>query len=108
MILLLLLTIASPLFGQISFEPVCLYDEPSTCYELTDMIATHDGNVTIAWAFWNDQRGGSKVHAFSPYGEPIGEPIAIIDVPLSELGCKPKTQIAERPDGAWAGLTIYS
>jgi len=107
-ILLLLLAIASPLLGQISFDPICLYDEPLTCYELTDLIATHDGNVRIAWAFWNFERGGSKVHTFSSNGEPLGDPIAIIDVPLSELGCKPKTQIAQRPDRAWAALTIYS
>lgn len=104
----ILLAMAVPVFGQISFAPICLYDEPGTCYELTDVIATPDGNLKIAWAFWNDDRRGSKVHTLSPYGEPIGDPIAIIDKPLSELECKPDTRIAERSDGAWAALTIYS
>lgn len=108
MFLLLLLAMVSPLFGQISFEPICLYNEPWTYYELTDLITTHDGNLRVAWAFWNYERGGSKVHTLSPYGEPLGDPIAIIDVPLSELGCKPETQIAERYDGAWVALTVYS
>jgi hypothetical protein len=107
-VLLMLFATVVPLFGQISFSPRCLYNEPGTCYELTDVIATPGGNLKIAWAFWNNQRGGSKVQTISPYGEFIGDPVAIRDVPLDELGCKPMTQIAERTNGAWAGLTVYS
>ena len=108
MVLLLLLLIVAPVFGQISFDPICLYDEPGTFYELSDAITTHDGNLMIAWSVWTSARLGSKVHVFSPEGEPLGEPIAVVDLPLSALQCKPKSQIAERDDGAWAALTGFS
>ena len=107
-ILLVLLVVASSAFGQISFEPIRLYDDTTTWFELTDMTKTHDGNLMIAWTFFTSERGGSKVHVFSPEGEPIGEPIAAIDVPLDELFCTPDTRIGEREGGAWATLTIYS
>ena len=108
MLIFLLLIVTSAAFGQISFDPICLYDEPETCYELSDVITTHDGNLMIAWSVWTSARLGSKVHVFSPEGEPLSEPIAVVDLPLSALQCKPKSQITERDDGAWAALTIYS
>ena len=107
-LLLLLPFFALSAFGQISFDPICLYEDPETQYELNDAIVTPDGNLMIAWNFDNGERMGSKVHTFSPEGEPVGTPLALIDVPLGLLTCKPISQIAMRQDGAWAAFTGFS
>ncbi|MBU1936931.1 hypothetical protein KKG05_05985, partial [bacterium] len=88
-LLFALLLIAVPVLGQISFEPIRLYDEPDTQYELTDAILTPDGNLMIAWYFFTHERMGSKVHTFSPVGEPLGTPLAVLDLPIGQITCKP-------------------
>ncbi len=108
LILFFLLFIAAPVLGQITFDPICLYDDPDTQYELTDAILTPNGNLMIAWSFYNDERMGSKVHTFSPEGEPLGTPLTVIDLPLGLLTCEPVSQIAVRENGAWAALTGFS
>ncbi len=107
-ILLSLLLIAVPVFGQISFEPILLYDDSDTQYELTDAILTPDGNLMIAWYFFTHERMGSKVHTFSPLGEPLGTPYAVIDLPIGQITCKPVSHIAVRENGAWAALTGFA
>lgn len=108
LVLLFLLLLAAPVLGQLSFAPICLYDDPDTQYELTDAIVTPDGNLMIAWSFDSGERMGSKVHTFSPEGEPIGTPFAVFDLPLGQLTCEPVTQIAVRENGAWAALSGFS
>jgi len=103
---LLLMTV--PVWGQISFEPILLYDDPDTQYELTDAILTPDGNLMIAWYFYTSGRMGSKVHTFSPLGEPQGSPFAVLDVPIGQITCKPVSHITMRESSAWAALTGFA
>jgi hypothetical protein len=102
------LLIAVPVMGQISFEPILLYDDAGTQYELTDAILTPDGNLMIAWYFYTNGRMGSKVHTFSPLGEPLGTPFAVLDLPIGQITCKPVTHSAVRENGAWAALTGFA